>query len=53
MQFKVDKFNINIHRLSTPTTKKEDKKRLTAYVNAICELGKKYLQENEDVISAP
>ena len=52
MQFKVDKFNINIHRLSTPTTKKEDKKRLTAYVNAIYELGKKYLQENEEIITA-
>lgn len=40
MQFKVDKLNIRIHRLSTPTTKEEDKKRLTAYANAICELGK-------------
>lgn len=52
MQFKVDKLNIRIHRLSTPTTKEEDKKRLTAYVNAICELGKKYLQENEEIITA-
>lgn len=53
MQFKVDKFNINIHRLSSPTTKEEDKKRLTAYVNAVCELGKKYLQVDVEVTSAP
>lgn len=45
MKFQIDGYNIKLHRSSVPTTKEDDCKRLAMYVNAICELGNKYLQE--------
>ncbi|PWL80753.1 hypothetical protein DBY21_01000 [Candidatus Gastranaerophilales bacterium] len=45
MKFQIDGYNIKLHRSSVPTTKEDDRKRLAMYVNAICELGNKYLQK--------
>ncbi|CDC18125.1 unknown [Clostridium sp. CAG:306] len=45
MNFQIDGYSIKLHRSSVLTTKEDDRKRLTMYVNAICELGNKYLQE--------
>ncbi len=45
MNFQIDGYSIKLHRSSVPTTKEGDRKRLAMYVNAICELGNKYQQE--------
>ncbi len=45
MKFQIEGYNIKLHRSSVPMTKEDDRKRLAMYVNVICELGNKYLQE--------
>ena len=45
MEFTVEKFHIRLHRLSQ--TGDSENNRLVLYVDKMCELGKKYLNEKD------
>lgn len=43
MEFKIDNFNIKIHRSKISENNEAKNKRLSLYVSTIFELGKKYM----------
>lgn len=45
MEFKVDKFTVNLHR-ADETSQDEDVKRFAKYVSMVCEVGKRPTKEN-------
>lgn len=47
MLIQIDNYNIKLHRASIPNEKDDSPKRLTVYVDAICELGKRYHSKNK------